>query len=118
MPCRSSQFANEALQHIMCVLNTNVDGKQKIMFPRQFVDYYGNPLPQLKIHDWFFNRKDYEDGKYSQVVYKDGYYDHSNWWDLVVLFPCGLRHYKGLCVRGQRFVVFEEATLRRGKRRE
>ncbi|CAN6723670.1 unnamed protein product [Malus baccata var. baccata] len=40
---------------------------------RRFTDIFYKKA-DLKIHDWFFNRKDYEDGKYSQVVYKDGYY--------------------------------------------
>ncbi|XP_057964867.1 small ribosomal subunit protein uS13z/uS13y/uS13x isoform X1 [Malania oleifera] len=98
-----SLVANEEFQHILRVLNTNVDGKQKIMFAltsikgigRRFANIVckkadvdmnkragelsaaeldnlmvivANPR-QFKIPDWFLNRKkDYKDGKYSQVV--------------------------------------------------
>ncbi|KAL5727466.1 ribosomal 40S subunit protein S18B [Ranunculus cassubicifolius] len=98
-----SLVANEEFQHILRVLNTNVDGKQKIMFAltsikgigRRFTNIVckkadvgmnkragelsaaelenlmtivANPR-QFKIPDWFLNRKkDYKDGRYSQVV--------------------------------------------------
>nr|CAD1841659.1 unnamed protein product [Ananas comosus var. bracteatus] len=98
-----SLIANEDFQHILRVLNTNVDGKQKIMFAltsikgigRRFANIVckkadvdmnkrageisaaelenlmtivANPR-QFKIPDWFLNRKkDYKDGRYSQVV--------------------------------------------------
>ncbi|KAJ9675518.1 hypothetical protein PVL29_024444 [Vitis rotundifolia] len=98
-----SLVANEEFQHILRVLNTNVDGKQKIMFAltsikgigRRFANIVckkadvdmnkragelsaaelenlmvivANPR-QFKIPDWFLNRKkDYKDGRYSQVV--------------------------------------------------
>ena len=127
-----SLVANEDFQHILRVLNTNVDGKQKIMFAMTSIKGIGrrfaniackkadvdmnkrcffllvefncslirtflwlllklgflfvrageltaaeldsvmtvvaNPR-QFKIPDWFLNRKkDYKDGKYSQVV--------------------------------------------------
>ncbi|KAG6525774.1 hypothetical protein ZIOFF_015744 [Zingiber officinale] len=98
-----SLVANEDFQHILRVLNTNVDGKQKIMFAltsikgigRRFANIVckkadvdmnkragelsaaelenlmtvvANPR-QFKIPDWFLNRKkDYKDGRYSQVV--------------------------------------------------
>ncbi|RRT67466.1 hypothetical protein B296_00019280 [Ensete ventricosum] len=104
---RSQQKAkNEGLavaMHILRVLNTNVDGKQKIMFAltsikgigRRFANIVckkadvdmnkragelsaaelenlmtvvANPR-QFKIPDWFLNRKkDYKDGRYSQIV--------------------------------------------------
>ncbi|RZC55248.1 hypothetical protein C5167_014109 [Papaver somniferum] len=98
-----SLVANEDFQHILRVLNTNVDGKQKIMFATTSIKGIGrrfanivckkadvdmnkragelsaaelenlmtivaNPR-QFKIPDWFLNRKkDYKDGRYSQVV--------------------------------------------------
>ncbi|KAI3460893.1 hypothetical protein Pfo_017556 [Paulownia fortunei] len=98
-----SLVANEEFQHILRVQNTNVDGKQKIMFAltsikgigRRFANIVckkadvdmnkragelsnaeidslmvivANPR-QFKIPDWFLNRKkDYKDGKYSQVT--------------------------------------------------
>ncbi|KAH7661156.1 Ribosomal protein S13 protein [Dioscorea alata] len=98
-----SLVANEYFQHILCVLNTNVDWKQKIMFALTSIKCIGrrfanivckkadvdmnkragelspaelenlmtivaNPC-QFKIPDWFLNRKkDYKDGRYSQVV--------------------------------------------------
>ncbi|CAA6674829.1 unnamed protein product [Spirodela intermedia] len=98
-----SLIANEDFQHILRLLNTNVDGKKKIMFAltsikgvgRRFANIVckkadvdmnkragelsnaeienlmtvvANPR-QFKIPDWFLNRKkDYKDGRYSQVV--------------------------------------------------
>ncbi|PWA56441.1 Ribosomal protein S13 [Artemisia annua] len=98
-----SLVANEDFQHILRVQNTNVDGKQKIMFAMTSIKGIGrrfanivckkadvdmnkragelsnaeidnlmtivaNPR-QFKIPDWFLNRKkDYKDGKYSQVT--------------------------------------------------
>ncbi|MCE0481196.1 ribosomal 40S subunit protein S18B [Datura stramonium] len=98
-----SLVANEDFQHILRVQNTNMDGKQKIMFTmtsikgidRHFANItckkadidmskrvgelsaaeldslkvvVANPH-QFKIPDWFLNRKkDYKDGKFSQVT--------------------------------------------------
>ncbi|KAK6938244.1 Ribosomal protein S13 [Dillenia turbinata] len=174
-----SLVANEDLQHILRVLNTNVDGKQKIMFAltsikgigRRFanivckkadVDMNKNNTPlttlsrmpagkvdimnlkesqfneintragelsaaelenlmvivanprQYKIPDWFLNRKkDYKDGKYSQVV--SNALDMKLRDDLERLKKIrnhrGLRHYWGLRVRGQH----TKTTGRRGK---
>ncbi|KAL0419888.1 UNVERIFIED_CONTAM: 40S ribosomal protein S24-1 [Sesamum radiatum] len=100
---KKSLVANEDFQHILRVQNTNVDGKQKIMFAltsikgigRRFANIVckkadidmnkragelsnaeidslmvivANPR-QFKIPDWFLNRKkDYKDGKFSQVT--------------------------------------------------
>ncbi|KAG6521910.1 hypothetical protein ZIOFF_019044 [Zingiber officinale] len=152
-----SLVANEDFQHILRVLNTNVDGKQKIMFAltsikgigRRFANIVckkadvdmnkragelsaaelenlmtvvANPR-QFKIPDWFLNRKkDYKDGRYSQVVsnaldmkLRDDlerlkkislYYEP--WWSRN---HRGLRHYWGLRVRGQH----TKTTGRRGK---
>uniref|UniRef100_A0A453M1L4 40S ribosomal protein S18 n=1 Tax=Aegilops tauschii subsp. strangulata TaxID=200361 RepID=A0A453M1L4_AEGTS len=98
-----SLIAGEEFQHILRVLNTNVDGKQKIMFALTSIKGVGrrfsnivckkadidmnkragelsseemdrlmavvhNPR-QFKVPDWFLNRKkDYKDGRFSQVV--------------------------------------------------
>ncbi|KAK6940060.1 Ribosomal protein S13, partial [Dillenia turbinata] len=123
-----SLVANEDFQHILRVLNTNVDGKQKIMFAltsikgigRRFANIVckqklsaaelenlmvvvANPR-QYKIPDWFLNRKkDYKDGKYSLVV--SNALDMKLRDDLERLKKIrnhrGLRHYWGLRVRGQ-----------------
>ncbi|KAM0985205.1 hypothetical protein ACFX13_012729 [Malus domestica] len=143
-----SLVANEEFQHILRVLNTNVDGKQKIMFAltsikgigRRFANIVckkadvdmnkragelsaaeldnlmtivANPR-QFKIPDWFLNRKkDYKDGKYSQVV--SNALDMKLRDDLERLKKIrnhrGLRHYWGLRVRGQH----TKTTGRRGK---
>ncbi|KAL5122880.1 40S ribosomal protein S18 [Glycine soja] len=146
--CLQSLVANEDFQHILRVLNTNVDGKQKIMFAltsikgigRRFANIcckkadvdmnkragelsaieldsvmtvVANPR-QFKIPDWFLNRKkDYKDGKYSQVV--SNALDMKLRDDLERLKKIrnhrGLRHYWGLRVRGQH----TKTTGRRGK---
>ncbi|KAK2973740.1 hypothetical protein RJ640_019740 [Escallonia rubra] len=143
-----SLVANEEFQHILRVQNTNVDGKQKIMFAltsikgigRRFANIVckkadvdmnkragelssaeidslmvivANPR-QFKIPDWFLNRKkDYKDGKYSQVT--SNALDMKLRDDLERLKKIrnhrGLRHYWGLRVRGQH----TKTTGRRGK---
>ncbi|GER29755.1 40S ribosomal protein S18 [Striga asiatica] len=143
-----SLVANEDFQHILRVQNTNVDGKQKIMFAltsikgigRRFANIVckkadvdmnkragelsaaeidslmvivANPR-QFKIPDWFLNRKkDYKDGKYSQVT--SNALDMKLRDDLERLKKIrnhrGLRHYWGLRVRGQH----TKTTGRRGK---
>ncbi|CAL9076984.1 unnamed protein product [Musa acuminata var. zebrina] len=143
-----SLVANEDFQHILRVLNTNVDGKQKIMFAltsikgigRRFANIVckkadvdmnkrageisaaelenlmtivANPR-QFKIPDWFLNRKkDYKDGRYSQVV--SNALDMKLRDDLERLKKIrnhrGLRHFWGLRVRGQH----TKTTGRRGK---
>ncbi|OVA18858.1 Ribosomal protein S13 [Macleaya cordata] len=147
-PLKMSLVANEDFQHILRVLNTNVDGKQKIMFAltsikgigRRFANIVckkadvdmnkragelsaaelenlmvivANPR-QFKIPDWFLNRKkDYKDGRYSQVV--SNALDMKLRDDLERLKKIrnhrGLRHYWGLRVRGQH----TKTTGRRGK---
>ncbi|OIV89224.1 hypothetical protein TanjilG_24392 [Lupinus angustifolius] len=143
-----SLVANEDFQHILRVLNTNVDGKQKIMFALTSIKGIGRRLAniackkadvdmnkrageltaaeldnimtvvanprQFKIPDWFLNRKkDYKDGKYSQVV--SNALDMKLRDDLERLKKIrnhrGLRHYWGLRVRGQH----TKTTGRRGK---
>ncbi|MCO5548195.1 hypothetical protein L7F22_001653 [Adiantum nelumboides] len=143
-----SLVANEEFQHILRVLNTNVDGRQKIMFAltsikgigRRFANLIckkadvdmnkragelsaqelenlmfivANPR-QFKIPDWFLNRKkDYKDGRYSQVV--SNQLDMKLRDDLERLKKIrnhrGLRHYWGLRVRGQH----TKTTGRRGR---
>ncbi|THU68328.1 hypothetical protein C4D60_Mb08t02770 [Musa balbisiana] len=143
-----SLVANEDFQHILRVLNTNVDGKQKIMFAltsikgigRRFANIVckkadvdmnkragelsaaelenlmtvvANPR-QFKIPDWFLNRKkDYKDGRYSQIVSNS--LDMKLRDDLERLKKIrnhrGLRHFWGLRVRGQH----TKTTGRRGK---
>ncbi|KAL9277254.1 hypothetical protein ACSQ67_025202 [Phaseolus vulgaris] len=139
---KMSLVANEDFQHILRVLNTNVDGKQNIMFAltsikgigRRFANIVckkpmagelsaaeldnlmtvvANPR-QFKVPDWFLNRKkDYKDGKYSQVV--SNALDMKLRDDLERLKKIrnhrGLRHYWGLRVRGQH----TKTTGRRGK---
>ncbi|KAF3816270.1 hypothetical protein GH733_014443, partial [Mirounga leonina] len=57
----------EKFQHILQVLNTNIDGRQEIAFA---ITAIRNPR-HYKIPDWFLNRqKDVKDGKYSQVLAK------------------------------------------------
>ncbi|KAL0435727.1 UNVERIFIED_CONTAM: 40S ribosomal protein S18 [Sesamum radiatum] len=145
---KKSLVANEDFQHILRVQNTNVDGKQKIMFAltsikgigRRFANIVckkadidmnkragelsnaeidslmvivANPR-QFKIPDWFLNRKkDYKDGKFSQVT--SNALDMKLRDDLERLKKIrnhrGLRHYWGLRVRGQH----TKTTGRRGK---
>uniref|UniRef100_A0A0E0KK45 40S ribosomal protein S18 n=1 Tax=Oryza punctata TaxID=4537 RepID=A0A0E0KK45_ORYPU len=156
-----SLIAGEDFQHILRLLNTNVDGKQKIMFaltsikgigrrfsniackkadidmnkrqeplsPPLFVRSWAGELSpeelerlmtvvanprQFKVPDWFLNRKkDYKDGRFSQVV--SNALDMKLRDDLERLKKIrnhrGLRHYWGLRVRGQH----TKTTGRRGK---
>ncbi|WVZ62077.1 hypothetical protein U9M48_011864, partial [Paspalum notatum var. saurae] len=143
-----SLIAGEDFQHILRLLNTNVDGKQKIMFALTSIKGVGrrfsnivckkadidmnkragelsteelerlmtvvaNPR-QFKVPDWFLNRKkDYKDGRFSQVV--SNALDMKLRDDLERLKKIrnhrGLRHYWGLRVRGQH----TKTTGRRGK---
>ncbi|KAF2941785.1 hypothetical protein DAI22_03g372600 [Oryza sativa Japonica Group] len=126
-----SLIAGEDFQHILRLLNTNVDGKQKIMFALTSIDMnkrageltpeelerlmtvVANPR-QFKVPDWFLNRKkDYKDGRFSQVV--SNALDMKLRDDLERLKKIrnhrGLRHYWGLRVRGQH----TKTTGRRGK---
>ncbi|KAF9622641.1 hypothetical protein IFM89_032540 [Coptis chinensis] len=144
----------EDFQHNLRVLNTNVDGKKKILFaltslskvlvvvckkadvdmnrtkasaqmPVQFnsigragelenlMVIVANPR-QFKIPDWFLNRKkDYKDGRYSQVVSNalDMKLRDDLEWLKKIRNHCGPRHYWGVWVRGQH----TKTTGRRGK---
>merc|ERR1719194_137015 len=135
-------------QHILRVLNTNIDGRHKVPFAitairgigRRFanivckkaevdlnkragelnndeierlVTIIQNPR-QFKVPDWMLNRKkDFKDGKYSQVV--SNTLDMKLREDLERLKKIrahrGLRHYWGLRVRGQR----TKTTGRKGR---
>ncbi|CAD6226597.1 unnamed protein product [Miscanthus lutarioriparius] len=122
-----SLIAGEDFQHILRLLNTNVDGKQKIMFAMTSIKGVGRRFSNIvckkadidmnkrshlwlsmdwlfKVPDWFLNRKkDYKDGRFSQVV--SNALDMKLRDDLERLKKIrnhrGLRHYWGLRVRGQ-----------------
>ncbi|XP_029801120.1 40S ribosomal protein S18 isoform X2 [Suricata suricatta] len=129
----------EKFQHILRVLNTNIDGRRKIAFAITAIKGVGrryahvvlrkadidltkrageltedeNPR-QYKIPDWFLNRqKDVKDGKYSQVLANG--LDNKLREDLERLKKIrahrGLRHFWGLRVRGQH----TKTTGRRGR---
>ncbi|KAL1775678.1 40S ribosomal protein S18 [Sigmodon hispidus] len=106
----------EKFQHILRVLNTNIDGPRKIAFAitaikdrageltedevELMVTIMQNPR-QYKIPDWFLNRqKDVKDGKYSQVLANG--LDNNLREDLERLKKIrahrGLRHFWGLRV--------------------
>ncbi|GAB1300754.1 40S ribosomal protein S18 [Apodemus speciosus] len=125
----------EKFQHILRVLNTNIDGRRKIAFAitaikadidltkrageltedevERVITIMQNPR-QYKIPDWFLNRqKDVKDGKYSQVLANG--LDNKLREDLERLKKIrahrGLRHFWGLRVRGQH----TKTTGRRGR---
>ncbi|KAI9554917.1 hypothetical protein GHT06_020197 [Daphnia sinensis] len=116
----------EKFQHILRILNTNIDGKIKIMFAvtsikgelseeevEKLITIMANPR-QYKIPDWFLNRqKDIKDGKFSQVT--SNMLENKLREDLERLKKIrahrGLRHYWGLRVRGQH----TKTTGRRGR---
>ncbi|KAG0500776.1 hypothetical protein HPP92_000848 [Vanilla planifolia] len=112
-----SLIANEDFQHILRVLNTNVDGKKKIMFALTSIKGIGRRFANIvcKKADVDMNKrkKDYKDGRYSQVV--SNALDMKLRDDLERLKKIrnhrGLRHYWGLRVRGQH----TKTTGRRGK---
>ncbi|XP_051029649.1 40S ribosomal protein S18-like [Phodopus roborovskii] len=128
----------EKFQHILRVLNTNIDGQRKIAFAIMAIKGVGRryahvvlrnadidltkrageltedevervvtirQIPrQYKIPDWFLNRqKDVKDGKYSQVLANglDNKRCEDLEWLKTIRAHRGLRHFWGLCVRGQ-----------------
>merc|ERR1712034_262005 len=115
-------------QFILRLLNTNVDGKQKIMYAltrnkrageitteelERIVTIIQNPT-QYKIPEWFLNRqRDIVDGKNYQVLANS--MESKLREDLERLKKIrahrGLRHYWGLRVRGQP----SKTTGRRGR---
>merc|ERR1719161_1988816 len=86
-------FPQDQFQHILRVLNTNVDGRHKVPFPLTFMP------------SWFVNRKkDIKDGKTSHVY--ANLLDTKMRESLERLWKCrahrGLRHGWGVRVRGQK----------------
>ncbi|ORZ09286.1 ribosomal protein S13 [Absidia repens] len=122
-------------QHIIRLLNTNVDGKDKIVIALTSVKGVGRRFAnvackkadvdlnkrageltneELEHPNWFLNRqKDIIDGKYSQVI--SNVLDTKMREDLErmkkIRVHRGLRHYWGLRVRGQH----TKTTGRRGR---
>merc|ERR1719222_862753 len=111
----------EKFQHILRILNTNIDGRIKVMLTicnhvaggtRKVPAHFA--YPQYQIPDWFLNRqKDIKDGKFSQVT--SNQLENKLREDLERLKKIrahrGLRHYWGLRVRGQH----TKTTGRRGR---
>merc|ERR1712054_705555 len=104
-------------QFILRLLNTNVDGKQKVMYAltkiERIVTIIQNPT-QYKIPTWFLNRqRDIVDGKDIHTLANG--VDSKLREDLERLKKIrahrGLRHYWGLRVRGQH----TKTTGRRGR---
>merc|ERR1711907_605096 len=120
----SSLMQGAEFQHILRILNTNVEGKRNVVFGltkikglgRRFTDLIcknaeiekivaiiQNPR-QFKIPLWFLNRqKDFKTGKYSQVFAQN--VDAKLRDDIERLKKIrahrGLRHWWGIRVRGQ-----------------
>ncbi|XP_072951825.1 small ribosomal subunit protein uS13z/uS13y/uS13x-like [Typha angustifolia] len=65
-------IVNENFQHILHVLHTNVNGKQKIMFALTSIKGINRRLANIMCKkvdvDMNKRKKDYKDGRYSQVV--------------------------------------------------
>ncbi|KAL3179303.1 hypothetical protein MRX96_038198 [Rhipicephalus microplus] len=125
----------DKFQHILRVLNTNIDGRRKVMFALTAIKGVGRRFSNMvckkadvdlnkrageltdeeyKIPDWFLNRqKDIKDGKYSQVT--SNALENKLREDLERLKKIrahrGLRHFWGLRVRGQH----TKTTGRRGR---
>uniref|UniRef100_H2YUG5 Small ribosomal subunit protein uS13 n=1 Tax=Ciona savignyi TaxID=51511 RepID=H2YUG5_CIOSA len=96
----------EKFQHILRILNTNIDGKRHIAFALtaiKGIDRFST-LVCKKIPDWFLNsQKDTRDGKFAQVL--SNQLDNKLREDIERLKNIhahrGLRRYWGLHVRGQ-----------------
>nr|GMD87113.1 40S ribosomal protein S18 [Ipomoea batatas] len=103
-----SLVANEDFQHILRILNTNVDGKQKIMFAMTSIKGIGRRFANIccKKADIDMNKRAGEltaaeiDNLMTVVANPRQFKNHR-----------GLRHYWGLRVRGQH----TKTTGRRGK---
>merc|ERR1712203_198042 len=119
-----SLVAPTNFQHILRVMNTNIEGKTNIMFAMGSIKGCGRryanivlkkaDIPQHKIPDYFLNRqKDCKDGKTAQVM--ANFLDNKLREDLERLKKIrahrGLRHYWGVRVRGQH----TKTTGRRGR---
>ncbi|XLU30852.1 uncharacterized protein [Arachis hypogaea] len=62
---------NKDFQHILCVLNINIDGKQKIMFAITFIKGIVRQFTNIcckKVDIRMNKRLKYKDGKYSQPL--------------------------------------------------
>ncbi|KAI8427990.1 hypothetical protein MSG28_002294 [Choristoneura fumiferana] len=126
----------DKFQHILRIMNTNIDGKRKVMFAMTAIKGVGRRYSNIvlkkadidldkragecteeeavQIPDWFLNRqKDIVDGKYSQLTSSN--LDSKLRDDLERLKKIrahrGMRHYWGLRVRGQH----TKTTGRRGR---
>merc|ERR1711936_690478 len=72
---KMSLISPDNFQHILRVMNTNLEGKRNTMFAitaikgvGRIITIISNPR-QYKIPDWFLNRqKDIKDGKTTQVL--------------------------------------------------
>merc|ERR1711991_1147401 len=135
----SPLLAPEEFQHILRVLNTNIDGRVKVMFALTSIKGIGRRFSYIickkaeidlnkragelsaaeverlfTIPEWFLNRqKDYKTGKYTQIVSNN--LDNQLREDLERLRKIrahrGIRHLLGLRVRGQH----TKTTGRRGR---
>merc|ERR1719346_765593 len=131
-----SLISPDNFQHILRVMNTNLEGKRNTMFAitaikkadidmskragelseeevERIITIISNPR-QYKIPDYFLNRqKDIKDGKTTQVL--SNFLDNKLREDLERLKKIrahrGLRHYWGVRVRGQH----TKTTGRRGR---
>ncbi|KAL1422904.1 hypothetical protein MTO96_021625 [Rhipicephalus appendiculatus] len=125
----------DKFQHILRVLNTNIDGRRKVMFALTAIKGVGRRFSNMvckkadvdlnkrageltdeeyKIPDWFLNRqKDIKDGKYSQVT--SNALENKLREDLERLKKIrahrGLRHFWGVRYLGQH----TKTTGRRGR---
>uniref|UniRef100_A0A8C2LV38 Small ribosomal subunit protein uS13 n=1 Tax=Cricetulus griseus TaxID=10029 RepID=A0A8C2LV38_CRIGR len=110
----------EKLQHILQVLNTNIDGQRKIAFTiiaikgvvlrkvdfdltKRAGELTEDQVERYKIPDWFLNRqKDVKDGKYIQVL-ANGLDNklHEDLERLKIRIHRGLQPFWGLRVQGQ-----------------
>merc|ERR1711998_669243 len=88
---------DKEFQHILRILNTNIDGRQKVVFALTSIKGVGRRFANV------VRKKDIKDGKFGQMV--------SNGLDMKLRDDLermkkirahrGLRHYWGLRVRGQ-----------------
>ncbi|XP_006882760.1 PREDICTED: 40S ribosomal protein S18-like [Elephantulus edwardii] len=105
----------EKFQHILQVLNTNIDGRQKIAFAITAIKGVGRRCVHVVLRegDTDLTKRYVKDGKYSQVLANG--LDNKLREDLEqlkkILAHRGLRHFWGLRVRGQH----TKTTGRRGR---
>eukprot|EP00775_Hariotina_reticulata_P012171 gene12171-12309_t len=112
-----SLIAGDDFQHILRVLNTNVDGKNKVMYAITSIRGIGRRFANLVCKkaevDMRKRQKDHKDGRFGQIT--SSALDTKLRDDLERLKKIrahrGLRHYWGLRVKGQH----TKTTGRRGK---